>query len=112
MTRRERFMPNDVPRHIRAYDNGGKTFDRYTVVYTGNYRGRNGCDYVGMSSNPFHPQGFCIHGWNETVIDYPKYSHLGRKIKFKDLPEDCQRLVIRDYTEIWRLEGEKNATLT
>jgi hypothetical protein len=48
---------------IRIYDNGGKTFDRFTAVYmdhperagfykTGLYAAR------GMSENPFHPQGF------------------------------------------------------
>jgi hypothetical protein len=103
MTRAERFMPNGIPKHVRIYDNGGETYDRYTAVYTGKYKGRNGCEYVGMSGQPFHPQGFGIHGWNETAIDYPSYKHLGRKIKFKDLPEDCQTLVIRDYRENWRI---------
>ena len=103
MTRKEQFMPNGIPRKIRVYDNLGETFDRYTVVFTGNYKGRNGCDYLGMSENPYHPQGFGQHGWHERVIDYPSYTHLGKKIKFEDLPQDCQRAVIEDYTEIWGL---------
>ena len=102
--RREQFMPNGIPRKIRCYDNGGKTYDQYTVVYTGNYQGRNGCDYVGMSENPFHPQGFGQHGWDSNVIDYPKYSHLGKKIRFEDLPENCQLLVVDDYKEIWDIK--------
>ena len=103
MTRREQFMPNGIPRKIRIYDDGGKTIDRYTVVFTGNYKGRNGCDYVGMSEHPYHPQGFGQHGWSEMRIDRPKYGHLGKKIKFTDLPKDCQRAVIDDYEEIWRI---------
>jgi hypothetical protein len=101
MTRAEKFIPDGIPKNIRIYDNGGETFDRYTVVFTGNYQGRDGCEYVGMSANPFHPQGFGQHGWNETVIDYPSYKHLGKKIKFQDLPEACKELVIRDYKAIW-----------
>ena len=102
--RREQFMSNGIPRCIRCYDNGGKTYDRYTVVYTGNYKGRKGCDYVGMSTYPFSPQGFGQHGWDQNVIDYPSYKHLGKKIRFEDLPEDCKRLVIDDYKEIWGIE--------
>lgn len=104
MTRKEQFMPNDIPRWIRIYDNLGETFDRYTVVFTGRYKGRDGiCHYLGMSENPYHPQGFGQHGESQDVIDRPKYGHLGKKIKFTDLPEDCQRAVIGDYEEIWRI---------
>jgi hypothetical protein len=106
MTREERFMPNGVPKWIRVYDNGGKTADRYTVVFTGNYKGRDGCDYIGMSENPFHPQGFGQHGWSQDIIDYPSYKHLGKKIKFEYLPKDCQKVVIDDYKEIWNLGKE------
>jgi len=103
MTREEQFMPNGIPRKIRIYDNGGETFDRYTVIFTGNYKGRNGCDYIGMSENPYHPQGFGQHGWDQNMIDCPKYSHLGKKIGFQELPPDCQRAVIDDYKDIWRI---------
>jgi len=65
--RTERLLPNGVPRYIRCYDNGGKTADRYTVCYTGNYRGKTKGwhDYVGMSGAPFHPQGIGQHGQTE-----------------------------------------------
>ena len=105
MTREEQFMPNGIPRKIRCYDlDDGKTFDRYTVVFTGNYKNREGCDYLGMSENPYHPQGFGQHGWNASPIDYPRYSHIGKKIRFQDLPEDCQTLVITNYKDIWNIE--------
>lgn len=104
MTRKERFMPDGIPRKIRCYDlDDGKCFDRYTVVFTGNYEGREGCDYLGMSEHPFHPQGFGQHSESLDIIDRPKYSHLGKKIAFEDLPPDCQRAVIDDYKDIWRI---------
>ena len=96
-------LPNGTPKKIRCYDNGGKTWDRYTVVFTGNYKGRNGCDYVGMSEHPQAPNGFGCHDWNRDIIDYPKYSHLGKKIQFADLTPDCQKVVLSDYKEIWGL---------
>lgn len=102
--RREHLMPNGIPRKIRCYDNGGKTYDRYTVVFTGNYKGRNGQDIIGMSENPYSPLGFCMNHTYQKAIDYPSYKHLGKKIKFEDLPEDCKRLVIDDYKEIWGIE--------
>ena len=38
---------------IDVYDNGGETFDRYTIVIDEDYE-----NCIGMSSNPNHPQGF------------------------------------------------------
>ena len=106
--RKNSLMPDGIPRYIRCYDNGGETFDRYTVVYTGRYLHKtNGSSwYVGMSNNPFSPQGFGQHGEtnNRQPVDKPSYKHLGKKIKFVDLPEDCQRLVIDDYTDLWNIE--------
>ena len=49
-------------------------------------------------ASPFHPQGE-----SPDQIDRPTYGHLGKKIKFSDLPEDCQTLVLQDYKEIWGL---------
>ena len=101
--RKNSLMPNGIPKYIRCYDNLGETFDRFTVVFTGNYKKQfHEFHYIGMSSNPFHPQGFGQHG--ETVgmpVDKPTYSHLGRKIKFADLPKDCKDAVISDYISIW-----------
>ena len=103
--RTQRLIPNGTPRYIRCYDNEGKTFDRYTVVFTGNYKKDfRTFVYVAMSCNPFHPQGFGQHGESEnTPIDRPTYSHLGKKITFNDLPEDCKKLVVQDYKGIWEI---------
>lgn len=101
--RKQRLLPDGIPRYIRCYDNGGKTFDRFTCVFTGRYSGRSGCDYLGMSSYPYSPLGFGQHGWNETVIDRPKYSHLGSPIDFKELPNDVQNCILETYEEFWKL---------
>lgn len=98
--RRQRLMPRGVPRYIKCYDNGGQTADRYTVAFLKQMQdthfGRmHTC--VGMSANPFHPQGVGQH----TVCTLG--SHMGKVVKFKDLPKDCRKLVIQDYKEIWRL---------
>jgi hypothetical protein len=103
--RLDHLLPGGIPRYVRVYDNGGKSIDRYTVVFSGNYPGRQRlCRYLGMSGAPFHPQGFGQHGESETIIDRPTYGHLGRKISFGDLPADCQELTLSDYRYYWDLE--------
>lgn len=80
---------------LACYDNGGKTCDRYTVLYGAPLwepsMGRS-VPYVGMNAHPFHPQGFGQHG------DMPSYNRAacGKKIRYLDLPEDCRKLVEQD----------------
>jgi hypothetical protein len=105
-------LPNGAPKCVRCYDNGGTTADRYTVVYTGNYRGNGNFQYVGMSALPFHPQGFGQHGEHTQQIDVNQWGYapamgrtnrLGKRIPFCELPPDCQTLVLSDYRSIWSL---------
>lgn len=113
-------MPGLVPRYVRVYDNEGRSFDRYTAVFSGRtavMRGGPGqpnqYPYIGMSANPYHPQGFGQHGHTDhSACDavggkWPpaigRSNHLGKRIAFADLPADCQDLVIRDYIAIWNL---------
>lgn len=111
LNRKERLMPNGVPKYVRIYDNGGLSIDRYTCCYTGKYRGNGWFQYVGMSKFPFSPLGFGQHGENQTQIDAPqgwppsigRKCHLGIRIPFSKLPIDCQKLVISDYKDIWNL---------
>ena len=101
-----RLLPNGVPHYIRCYDSGENgSFDRYTVVFTGNYTHKTGGEhwYVGMSEHPTHPQGFGQHGSSRDQIDRPNYGHIGKKIRFQDLPIDCQQLVLADYKDLWDL---------
>lgn len=90
---------------LRIYDNGGKTADRYTVYFSQRApRGKRimwNQSYLlclGMSSNPFHPQGFCQHSSGQLG------SHNGKRIPFSALPKDCQAAVKRDLEPI---EGSK-----
>ena len=115
--RRERLLPDGTPKYVRCYDNGGKSFDRFTVVFTGRYRHNTGGQfiYVGMSCHPFHPQGFGQHGSSDTQIDTRpggwagpsigrKHETLGTRIGFNELPPDCQKLVMSDYCDLWSLK--------
>jgi len=76
--------------NIRCYDDGGKSVDRYTVVYMDQPEGHGHYNCVGMSAAPFHPQGVGQHSIAKVG------RHLGKRIKFEDLPEDCQKMVRRD----------------
>lgn len=113
--RSERLLPGGIPKYVRVYDNGGKTFDRYTCVFTGK-SAEGAC--LGMSEHPAHPQGFGQHGQAENsggrfrAIDVNKAgwapavgrsNHLGKRIRFEDLPEDCRKLVMSDYADIYRV---------
>lgn len=100
----DRLLPKGQPKHVRCYDNKGETADRYTVVFTGRFKGRDGyCFYLHMSEAPCSPQGVGIMASSREIIDRPISSHLGRRIQFKALPEACQRLVKADYREFWGL---------
>lgn len=71
---------------ITVYDNGGKTFDRYTIVLHGKEWAERGglTTMLGLSHNPTHPQGFSQ--WTSGTPG----RHLGRKITFSRLPKNIQ----------------------
>ncbi len=108
-----RLLPCGQPRYIRCYDDGGDG-DRYTVIFCGRAGGKLGFPYRGMSAHPFHPQGIGFWGGSgATCLDlddsgFPpaigRSCHLGRRILFAELPEDCRRLVVQDYKEVWGLD--------
>jgi len=81
--------------NIKVYDNGGETFDRYTVVYLdcpAHYE--DGYEAVGMSIDPTHPQGY---GQHCTAM---LGEHLGEEIEFKALPKKCREVVLADLKEM------------
>jgi len=102
----------DIYKHrkigVRIYDNGGRSADRYTAVYTGRYQHLTGgvYHYTAMSEHPFHPQGVGLHGEDHRRIDNRGYgdkggySHLGKAITFDDLPLDCRRMVLGDMMDL------------
>lgn len=71
---------------IAVYDNGGKTFDRYTVVVD-SYLDDDMYECLGLSSEPTGPQGF------SQFCSCQMGPHLGKKLKFEELPENVQKHV-------------------
>lgn len=67
-----------------AYDDGGKTADRYTIFLDGSV--------YGMSGRPFHPQGFNQY-CGEAYELAPPGLHLGKKVRIKNLPDDVKAAI-------------------
>ena len=71
--------------------------------------------YLGMSAHPYDPQGYGQRGeTRDKPCDTDRWgfpaamgrkNHLGRRIPFAELPEDCRKLVMQDYLELWDLKG-------
>lgn len=55
---------------------------------------------------PAEGEAETMHGELIRCINRLTYSHLGKKIKFADLPEDCQKLVMKDYLYLWDFTDE------
>lgn len=70
------------------YDNGGNTFDRYTVVLKQKLGNHNWC--LVLSHNPHEIQGFS--SFAKCMDGDPL---LGSKINFEDLPENIQKHIKR-----------------
>ena len=92
-------------RHISVWDDGPTFADRYTVVYldavSEGMFGNANVSYIAMGPAPFHPQGFCQHG--EMALAAVTYKGRGgafkKRVRFADLPMDCQRAVVRDIAD-------------
>ena len=82
---------------LRCYDNGGRTFDRYTILpprWAAQYRERGGLfQGLGASEYPFTPQGF---GQHITAVPGP---HLGRRVRLDALPEQVRRFAAEEWPE-------------
>lgn len=76
---------------FRCYDNGGTTADRFTAIYLDQpERAPNTFACIGMSSEPFHPQGIGQHSTAQLG------RHLGKRVPFASLPADCRKLIAQD----------------
>jgi hypothetical protein len=81
---------------FRIVDNGGATFDRYTAIY---------CDgsFIGMSRNPFHPQGFGQSGEDIDVGGVAERVEKGEEIDLAlgDCPPDVQACILSTVNQGW-----------
>lgn len=89
---------------LRIFDNGGKTYDRYTIVpprYASGERekGRLWCAIL-SSSDPFHPLGF---GQFCSVM---VGSHLGKRIHWDELPGQVKQFATQSFPE-YSIEKDK-----
>lgn len=100
-TQSKKFLDGDCPDAVLAiYDNGGKTFDRYTVFYKplegGNFHDMI-IGYRGMSTHPYDPQGFGIYGEMKAYEVAAYRNAIYREsCKWSDLPDDVKRSVRQD----------------
>ena len=71
---------------IKVYDNGGKTFDRYTVILSDG-------SIIGMSKNALSPQGF--NQYCGDVKDYQLKNNeaIGQKVSIKSLSDEVREAI-------------------
>lgn len=94
MNRKQKtYIEREFGQVVRIYDNGGKTWDRYTVVFMSLPRERDGSFQArGMSSDPF--SGFGM--WCSAMPG----RQLGKRISPDVLPMLAERLLYQDLQEI------------
>jgi len=80
-----------------VYDNGGKSYDRYTIIYKEvlKYENQNYFQYFACNENPCYPQGFGQHGESKEI----NRRALGKKIPFEVLPNAVKRCIINEILE-------------
>ena len=92
-------LPSGEYATVRVYDNGGKTLDRYTVVFMDQPSASVNCwkfttmvwwDCIGMSHDISTPQGFYQH--SECRLG----KHLGKRIMFVELPEAHRNRIVEE----------------
>ena len=81
------------------------TAERYTAVITGllSLRKPGEYPYLSMSGDPLTPGGSSLHR------GCPPYERMGCEISYEDLPEDCRRLVLSTYRDLWGLQDTEGA---
>ncbi len=81
------------------------TAERYTVVFTGllSLKKPGEYTYLSMSGDPLASGGSSLRRGR------PPYERMGCEISFEDLPEDCRRLVLDVYRDLWGLQDAEGA---
>lgn len=95
----KRWLDGDCPDGVLAiFDNGGRSFDRYTVLYVP-APGEDWLGYLAASTHPFDPQGFGQHGempLHEARAYRYRAAANRESAKWSSLPPDVQRIVRQD----------------
>ena len=81
---------------LRCYDNGGKSFDRYTIIpprWDKEHREGNLFKSIAASKYPYYLIGFGQH-----VLAAPG-SHLGKRVHWDSLPADVQKFARSSFPE-------------
>ena len=81
------------------------TAERYTAVFTGllSLKKPGEYPYLSMSGDPLASGRGNLHRGR------PPYERMGCEISFEDLPEDCRRLVLSTYRDLWGLQDTEGA---
>jgi hypothetical protein len=82
------------------------TAERYTAVFTGLFDLKKPGEYpyLCMCEEPLAPGGSHILRRGR-----PPYERMGCEISFDVLPEDCKRLVLDIYWDLWGLQDAEGA---
>lgn len=100
-TQSKKFLDGDCPSGVLAiYDNGGKTFDRYTVFYKPEDATSFADTWIGhrdMSAHPSSPGGYGIYGEMEAynVAAY-RNGNYRESATWSSLPDDVKEAVRYD----------------
>jgi len=86
---------------FKVYDNAGRTYDRFTVLYLFDKKGQDFYYGRAMSDNPKSESGV-----NQIICRKP-HKYLGTEIKISDLPRDCQDIVMKEVRQYNHVNGEK-----
>lgn len=113
LKRQQHLMPGLCPKWVRCYDDDGSV-DQFTCVFTGKYTHKTGRQHwwLGMSDNPYHPQGVGQHGESDIQIDVNGWgwapsmwrkNHLGKRVPFISFPNEVRLCILQTYMYLWDL---------
>ena len=80
------------------------TTERYTVVFTGllSLKKPGEYPYLSMNGDSLASGGSSLHRGRPP-------ERMGCEVSFEDLPEDCRRLVLNLYRDLWGLQDAERA---
>lgn len=98
-TQSKRWLDGDCPAQVLAlYDNGGKSADRYTVLYRRVIYDAQGRPWIGgrgMNSEPMHPQGIGMY-FESPAHEIAAWRSREKPTKWTDLPETVRACIRAD----------------